>query len=291
MRNLLIFLQRYYIFILFITLESIGFSMLVSHNNIQQATMVNASNALVGKFYESVSGLTDYFKLGQVNDQLQQENAMYRMGQLSSFYDNGAVKIVRVDSNLGQQFTYMAAKVLNNSVTMRNNYLTLNRGSIHGVKKQMGVVSPSGLVGVVMNVSPHYCTVLSMLNKNSHISAKIIENNYFGSLEWNGDDPRNATLKDINKHVEVKLGQTVVTSSYSTVFPEGIPIGKIQKVGFDPGGNFYELKVKLSTDFSSLSSVYIITNLMKDEIDLLEEKTKGLGEKIPSANNPTPAKP
>lgn len=155
----------------------------------------------------------------------------------------------------------------------------------------MGVVSPGGLVGVVMNVSSHYCTVLSLLNKNSHISAKILETNYFGSLEWDGSNPGTATLKDINKHVPVKRGQTVVTSAFSTVFPENIPIGRVEEVGFDPGGNFYELKIKLSTDFSSLSSVYIINNLMKQEIDQLEASTQGMGDRIPSAANPSGKNP
>ena len=201
-----------------------------------------------------------------------QENARYRSGLESSFYDQKAVAIRKTDSSLVHQYTYIPARVINNSVIYRNNYLTLNRGSIHGVKKHMGVICPGGVVGIVMNVSEHFCTVQSALNKNSIINAKILENNYFGPLVWEGEDPRYGILKDINKHVEVKKSQTVVTSAFSHIFPENIPIGKIEEVGYDPGGNFYRLEVRLSTPFASLSNAYIILNKMQDEINALESQ-------------------
>ncbi len=278
MRNLIYFLQRYYLFFLFLFFQSISFYMLVNHNNFQQAAVVNTSNSIVGKFYESVSGLTDYLKLKETNEMLQRENAMFRTGMYNSYYDKSAVKIIKVDSNLQQQFTYLSASVINNSTHKRNNYLTLNRGSIHGVKKKMGVICPNGVVGIVMNVSEHYCSVLSLLNNNSKISAKINETNDFGSLVWDGNNPEYASLIDINKHADVKVGQTIVTSSYSTIFPENIPLGKVLKVDYDEGGNFYLLKVKLTTNFTNLTSVYIINNLMKDEIDLLKQKSEEEGE-------------
>ncbi|MBI3233047.1 MAG: rod shape-determining protein MreC [Bacteroidetes bacterium] len=283
MRNLIYFLQRYYLFFLFLFFQSISFYMLVNHNNFQQAAMVNSSNILVGNFYKTVSGLTDYLKLKETNELLQKENAMFRSGMYNSFYDKSAVKIVKVDSNLQQQFTYMAANVINNSTNKRNNYLTLNRGSIHGVKKKMGVICPNGVVGIVMNVSEHYCSVLSLLNNNSKISAKIKETNDFGPLVWDGDNPEYASLVDINKHAFIKVGQTVVTSSFSTIFPEDIPLGKIIKVEYDEGGNFYKLKIKLSTNFSNITSVYIINNLMKDEVEQLKEKSENEPEN-PQAN-------
>lgn len=259
--------------------------MLVNQNNFQQAATVNSSNALVGSFYESVSGLTDYLKLKETNEMLQRENAMFRTGMFNSYYDKSAVKIVKVDSNLKQQFTYTAANVINNSTNKRNNYLTLNRGSIHGIQKKMGVICPDGVVGIVMNVSEYYCSVLSMLNNNSKISAKVKETNDFGPLVWDGNNPEYANLVDINKHAEVKVGQNIVTSPFSS-FPEDIKLGKIIKVEYDEGGNFYKLKIKLSTNFSNLTSVYIINNLMKDEIEQLKNKSEQGGDADNSNNNP-----
>lgn len=288
MRNLIFFLQRYYLFFLFLFFESIAFYLLVNHNNFQQAAVVNTSNAMVGKFYESMSGLTDYLHLRETNEMLQRENAMFRTGLYNSYYDKSAVKIIKIDSNLQQQFTYMAAKVINNTTNKRNNYLTLNRGRIHGVTKKMGVICPNGVVGIVMNVSEHYCSVLSLLNKNSRISTKVKETSDFGPLVWDGDNPDYATLVDINKHADIKVGQNVVTSSFSTIFPENIPIGKILKVQYDEGGNFYKLKVKLSTNFNNLTSVYIINNLMKEEVEQLEEKSEQEGQE---QQNPLQAKP
>lgn len=243
---------------------------------------------MVGKFYESMSGLTDYLHLTETNEMLQRENAMFRTGLFSSYYDKSAVKIIKVDSNLQQQFTYMAAKVINNSTNKRNNYLTLNRGRIHGIEKKMGVICPNGVVGIVMNVSERYCSVLSLLNNNSRISAKIKETNDFGPLLWDGDNPEYATLVDINKHAQINVGQNVVTSSFSTIFPENIPLGKILKVSYDEGGNFYKLKVKLATNFNNLTTVYIINNLMKTEIEQLEQQSEQEGEE---QQNPLQAKP
>jgi rod shape-determining protein MreC len=250
--------------------------MLVNHNNFQQAAVVNSSNYVIGSFYESVSGLTEYLDLRTTNEQLQKENALFRTGQITSFYDRGAVQNVRIDSNLEQQFTYLPAKVINNSINQRNNFLTLNRGKIHGIQKYMGVMCPEGVVGIVMNVEEHFCSVQSILNKNSKISAKIKENNTFGTLEWDGEDPYYANLININRQADVKVGQTILTSLHSKIFPENIAVGKIVKVGHDDGGNFYTVRVKLSTDFGSLDAVYIINNLMKAEIEKLEKNDSNL---------------
>ena len=124
---------------------------------------------------------------------------------------------------------------INNSINRRSNYLTLNRGRIHGIKPQMAVIGPAGVVGIVLHVSNHFCTVLSLLNSQIKLSAKIRENNYFGSLTWDGKDPIYATLGEINKHVKIEVGQHVVTSAYSTIFPENINIGLVEEVGFDEG--------------------------------------------------------
>lgn len=251
-------------------MESLAFLLLVKHNSFQNAAVTSAANYWVGTFYESFAGVLDYLRLDEINEALRNENAMLRGKQPNSFFRNQADTLVAKDSLGVIQYAYIPAKVINNSVVYRNNYLTLNRGSKDGVKKHMGVICPEGIVGIVMNVSDHFCTVQSALNKNSIINARVSENNYFGPLIWEGEDPRFGILKDINKHVEVKKGQTIVTSSYSHIFPENIPIGTIDEVGYDQGGNFYRLKVKLVTPFERLSSAYIIIHKMQDELLNLE---------------------
>jgi rod shape-determining protein MreC len=178
------------------------------------------------------------------------------------------------DTIYKQQYEYIPAIVVNNSITKRNNYITLNRGSDHGIVPEMGVISESGIVGIVMNVSEHYCTVLSLLNNNCKISAKIKKNGAFGSLVWDGNDPRYARLLDVNKHVPITGNDEIITSNFSTIFPEGIPIGRIYSHSLDAGYNFHTIKVELNTDFGTVSSVYIIRNLIKNEQLNLENTIK-----------------
>jgi rod shape-determining protein MreC len=168
----------------------------------------------------------------------------------------------------------MVAKVVNNSTNRRSNYLTLDRGSLQGVKPEMGVISPDGIVGIVKDVSEHYCSVISFLHKDSRISARVKKNGFIGSMVWEGYDARTGSLKDIAKHVKLAVGDTIVTSSFSAIFPEGVMIGKIGKLNSNTGVNFQEIDVRLSTPFSSLSHVYIVDNVMKEEQQQLEQEQK-----------------
>ena len=199
------------------------------------------------------------------------ENARLRNQLLTSYYQNNVSLTNINDTVYKQQYTYIAARVVNNSVTKRNNYITLNRGSLHGIEPEMGVISENGVVGIVMTVSPHYCTVLSVLNSNCKLSAKIQKNGAFGSLVWDGADPTQAKLLDVNKHVPVAVNDLVITSNFSPIFPEGLPIGKIKTHSLDAGDNFHNMKVELFTNFSTVSTVYIIKNLLKAEQQTLEE--------------------
>lgn len=205
---------------------------------------------------------------------MQIENAKLRSQLLTSYYQNNLTVNHINDTIYKQQYEYIPAGVVNNSVTKRNNYITLNRGSNHGITPQMGVISESGIVGIVMSVSPNYSTVLSLLNNNCKISAKVKKNGAFGSLVWDGDDPSIARLLDVNKHVPVATNDLVITSNYSTIFPEGIPIGKIYAHSLDAGDNFHTIKVELFTDFSTVSTVYVIRNLFKEEQQQLEGTIK-----------------
>jgi rod shape-determining protein MreC len=271
MRNLIFFLYKYHAFFLFFVLEVIAFVIIYRFNTYQKASFLNYTNGVANNFYTGISNTKDYFYLRSVNDSLQMENARLRNQLLTSYYQNNVSLTNINDTVYKQQYTYLAARVVNNSVTKRNNYITLNRGSLHGIEPEMGVISENGVVGIVMTVSEHYCTVLSVLNSNCKLSAKIKKNGAFGSLVWDGVDPRQAKLLDVNKHVPVAVGDLVITSNFSPIFPEGLPIGKIKMHSLDAGDNFHNMKVELFTDFSTVSTVYIIKNLFKGEQELIEE--------------------
>ncbi len=274
MRNLIFFISKYYVFFLFFGLELFSFIIIYRFNNYQKASFVNYTTGVTSSFYSAVSNTQQYFYLRRVNDSLQIENAKLRSQLLTSYYQNGLTLNHINDTIYKQQYEYIPASVVNNSVTKRNNYLTLNRGSLHGIKPKDGVISESGIVGIVLSVSENYCTVLSLLNNNCKISAKVKKNNAFGSLVWDGKDTRIARLLDVNKHVALAENDLVITSNYSTIFPEGIPIGKIKEHSLDAGDNFHTIKVELFTDFSTVSTVYVIRNLMKEQQQNLESTIK-----------------
>lgn len=288
MRNLILFFQKFYLFFLFIGLQTVSFYLLAKNNNFQNTAVVNASNYMVGQFYESVSWFTDYLKLRDVNDQLLQENAKYRSGIIQSFYNGNIGETTKIDSGLKQQFSYIPARLINSTTNLRNNFLILNRGTKHGIAKNMAVITSAGIVGIVMEASENFCSVQSFLNKNAQISVKIKENGYFGPLVWDGANPQYGTLTDINKHVNVKVGQDIITSGFSSIFPEGINVGKVEEVDYDAGGNFYKLKIKLATDFGNLSAVYIVNSLMKKEVEQLEINAEAQEKKAVNTNVPKP---
>ncbi len=272
MRNLILFFQRFYVFFLFLFLFVLSLSILVSNNNYQRASFLNASNTVTGTVYDGVSQVRSFFNLAQENERLRTENAELKSILRSSYYVDTITAVQVNDSVYKQQYTYIPAKVVNNSIDKKYNYITLNRGALHGVKRHQGVICDQGVVGVVIHVSDHYCTVMSVLNRNLKISPKIDSTNYFGTLSWDATSVRRAQLTQINRFAEVAEGQRVLTSGFSTNFPENIVIGTIAEVELKEGGNFYDIEVELSTNFANLTSVYIVQNLLKDELLQLEQQ-------------------
>jgi rod shape-determining protein MreC len=174
------------------------------------------------------------------------------------------------DTLYKQQYEYISARVINNSYTKVNNYLTLDAGKNKGIQRDMAVISSTGVVGIVNDVSEHFCTVISVLNSKTRISSMIKKNGYFGSTVWSGGSPQTGSLLDIPSHAKVAVGDTVVTTSFS-LYPQNIMVGKVAEIGTS-GESFKEIKVKLSTDFQNISYVYIVRNLLKTERDTLEAK-------------------
>jgi rod shape-determining protein MreC len=217
-----------------------------------------------------------YWNLSSLNDALAKENARLKMrlpgSQFSNLSDSGTV----VNEFNEPRYQYTEAVVINNSVNRNNNYITLNRGANHGVKLQNAVLNGTGegVVGVIVAVSNHFSTAMSVLHQESRISAKIKRNGFYGLAVWNGKDPRKLTLEAIPKHAKVMKGDSVVSSGYSTIFPEGVFIGTIDKFSNETGTNFYNIEVSLAVDLNSLQYVYIVDDIMKPELKQLEEKIK-----------------
>lgn len=274
MRNLWLFFIKYYAFFLFLLLEAIAFSMVIRNHDYQRSTVVNSSRKVAGNFYAGLDRVTDYIALSRVNDSLIRENTRLKNMLRSAYYNLTPDTGRHADSVYLHQYRYLYAKVINNSTLRRSNYLTLDRGSLHGIRKNMGVICQNGIVGIVKDVSSHYSTVISLLHKDARISAQIKSTRDFGSLVWNGFNPQIATLTDIPSHVKLKKGDLVTTTGFSSIFPEGIPIGTIENFEIREGDNFYRIDVRLSTEFSRLSYVYVITNILAPEQNALEQNLK-----------------
>ncbi len=273
MRNLWLFISKYNAFFLLIIFFTISLVIMVNNNSYQRASVWNSSNQFVGSTYEKVNQFSSYLVLGKTNDSLATENARLRNLLKSSFYNDSVKRVTVSDTILKQQYTYTVAKVINNSIHQKNNYITINRGRKHGIEKRMGVTSASGIVGIVLNVSENFSTISSLLHTETKISASV--NGNIGSLVWGEGnfDPRFAILKDIQGHLVIKKGSRVVTSEFS-LFPQGTNIGVVSKTGVKGVESSLNIEVKLDTDFSALQYVYVITNMLSKEQLSLEALNK-----------------
>ena len=278
MRNLLNFLLKYNHWFLFILLEVISFVLLFRFNHYQHSVYFSSANAVAGKVYEVSGGITSYFHLKSVNEdlldrimELEQQNHNLEDALGRHLSDSTELNSIRNLPNTDYQV--FKARVINNSLNLVDNYITLNRGSKDGIRPEMGVVDGNGVVGIVYDTSSHYSRVISVLNSKSSISCKIVGSEYFGYLKWEYGDSRYAYLKDLPRHAEFNLGDTVVTSGYYTVFPEGIMIGTVDDMADSNDGLSYLLKVKLATDFGKVSEVRVIARTGQHEQKELEQKS------------------
>lgn len=271
MRSLVRYLLKNHAFVLFVLLEALALVMVFNYNSFQKAKYLNSSSRLTGNVYNMFHSVTGYFGLAGVNEELAGENA-----RLRTLLENHGGKITGVDTMLvfagdtNTVFRFIPAMVISNSVNRPSNYITLNKGSKDGVKPDQGIISPNGIVGVVAQVSESYSMGLSLLNRRWSVSAKLQKSGYYGSLVWQENDYRYAGLTEIPLHVEIAKGDTVVTSGYSSIFPEGILVGTISDFSRPDGDNYYSIEVKLAVDFKSLSYVEIIENQDKQEINELK---------------------
>ena len=276
MRNLWIFVSRYNAFFLFIIFFLLGIYLTVKNNAYQRSVTLNSSNEVVGTAYERLNIFKRYLNLGMVNDSLAAENAKLKSQLLALNTIDTAKDVKVIDTLTDQQYTYLAAKVVKNSVTLRNNIMTINKGSLDGIKNGMAVIAPQrGVVGLIRDVSEHLATIQSLLHKDTRISVSLKKNHALGSLVW-GDgnfDIRKAFIKEVPNHIKMYVGDSVVTSGYGS-FPAGIFVGKIIKPNVATNDNFLSGELNLVTDFSTLQYVYVIKDKKAEEQKALESLVK-----------------
>ena len=268
MYNLWRFILKHHFVILFILLEVISVLLLARSQNFHRNRVVNTTNDAVGQVYEWGSEVGNYFRLSKNNRQLAEENAWLRE-QLAVVYDTTA-STYTIDGR-DTVYEYIPAQVVNNSIGQTNNYIIINKGKVDGIERDMGVISSDGIVGVVADVSRHYASVLSLLHSNSVVGVRFKNTQELGSLKWRTNNYRYGIVEDIPTHVILNEGDTVLTSSYSYLFPEDLLVGTVVDLSTAASsGALNTARMRFATDFATLRHVYIIRNLHKPELDSLK---------------------
>lgn len=266
MQNLLDFLKKYYYWFLFIFLEVISGVLLFQYNSYQGSVWLSSSNVVVGKVYEWESKVVSFFTLTRANEELSLRNFYLerQVDQLRRLYADATRDTTVMERNeleFLSQYQLIPAKVVDNSLNKMENLMTIDKGRADGVEVDMGVACGNGIVGIVYLVGDHYSVVIPVLNaSSSRISCAIRGRGYFGYLHWYGGDPTVAYVEDIPRHAKFKLGEWVVTSGFSSIFPSGLLVGKIEQAYNSSDGLSYKLKVRLSTDFSCVRDVVVIND-------------------------------
>lgn len=268
MRELFAFIEKHSFILLFLLLQIVSFIIVINFNEPQRSRFGVVSNAFQGRLYSITQKVTRYFYLDIANQRLIEENAKLYEQQEYSKYDD-VVNVTHVnDEENQQQYEYIPAKVLHNSINKPHNYITINKGWKHGIEKNMAVICPSGIVGVVVRTSKNFSLIMTVLNPDFRVSTKFKDSGFYGSLAWNGKNYKIATLEEIPLHVIINVGDTLVTNSYSNLFPSEIMVGTIES--FYQDNNFFSADVRLSTDFKRVDYVYVVKDLYKKERELLE---------------------
>jgi rod shape-determining protein MreC len=275
MERLFNFIFAYRVFITFLLLEFLCAWLIVTNNQYQSTTYFNTSNSAIAKINGTSQSIRDYFALVDINRVVSNENSLLRnqvekQKQLLQGY-----KLNQKDSALAIRFDYLNAKVINNTTKYYKNFITIDRGAEDGLQPGMAVINSYGVVGKVRSVSTHYAVLISVLNMDEQISATIKRTGFFGTAQYEGTDPSSVNLKYIPRHVKLQVGDSVVTSGYNAIFPEGIFIGKIKEFQLPEEAPFYNIKVELGQDFGKLAYVEVIKSRLKNERDSLEHVTFG----------------
>ncbi|HTF28076.1 MAG TPA: rod shape-determining protein MreC [Flavitalea sp.] len=280
MRNIFLFIRRYFNFLFFVVLQMVALSFLFRYNRFHEAAFMGIANETTGVVGERYNNVEYYFKLKRTNDSLVKENTDLRNSLKQNFEVPDTTQRIVSDSipydTLGHMRKYMwrPAKVVSNTATLQNNYLTIERGLNQGIRKDMGVISSSGIVGTVVDVSANYAVVMSLLHRQSRVSAKLKKTGETGTIQWDGENPFYVTMINVPKSAPVAKGDTIVTSQYSYLFPQGIMVGTVAAIIEDKTSNFYTMRIRPATNFYNVEYVTVAENLMKDEQKKLEEASR-----------------
>ena len=273
MQQIIYFFQKFKYFLFFLFLECIALTLTFNNLNFHKSKFVNSANSVTGIFYSTLSNSMEYLSLKSKNQSLQEENTQLKndLEKNKLFFSTDISVLDTVKYH--QKYTYTEAKIINNNYSKPHNFLTINRGVNEGIVKEMAVINRKGIIGITENVSNNYTRVQSILNKNSNINARLKGNTaYFGTLKWNSIDYNTVQLHDIPRQAPLKIGDTIETGGKSTIFPEGIPIGTVSKINKRNTANS-KINVTLFNDMSNLENVYVVKNLHKQEIQLLENNS------------------
>ena len=269
MKEIIKLILKYHFTIIFILLEIVSFSLIIRHNEYQRAIFSESASTLFGNISSTITSIKDYFRLKEINESLAKENILLKNRlEAYEFLQDTIIQRTVVEGSI-PVYEYIGAKQVNATYNRTKNYITLNRGRKNGLQKEMAVCTPEGIVGLIQDLSDHFAVVIPLINVDARISAKIKKNNYYGSLQWDGNDYAYSYLNDIPYHVEVNAGDTIVTSGLSKIFPEGIVVGYVESVDKETA-NFLKIKVKLAVDFKRINHVYVILNNKKNEQTSLE---------------------
>lgn len=279
MKNIFNFLYRNNFFFIFLLLEIFCFILISKNDHYQGSKLINSANDISANVYQISANTKEYLQLKEENDRLAYENN-YLKNRIKLGYAIIPLKNYKKNDTLyRQEFEFMNAKVINSTVNKRNNYLTLNIGSLQGVGQDMAVINSEGIVGVVKAVSENYSSVMSVLHKDVIVPCKLKKEGINGTLQWEGGDYRYCILTDIPTHAKLKKGDTVITSSLSGIFPEGILVGFVDSHERRQNESFFTVKIKLNPDFKKINHVSVIKFIYKAEKDSLEIKTQTNSDK------------
>lgn len=281
MRNIFLFIRRYFVFLAFLVLQFVALWMLFKYNRFHRAAFLGVASEVTGSINTQVDKVDDYFHLQEENKRVHHMNDSLMNLMRNNFNVPDSSQRIFVDSTKMdslhpyRRYIYREAKVVYNSVNTDKNYLQINRGSSQGIKDNMAVVNSDGsVVGVVVNTSKNFSQIMSLLHVQSSVSASLKNNNITGKVEWDAKDPRFVLLKGIPKDIKVNKGDTVLTSQYSFNFPPFFMIGTVAGIGTDQSSGFYLLKVRTAVNFNSLQQVFVVENLQRDEQLKLDEDTR-----------------
>lgn len=278
MKELFAFFSRYSKWLVLLIYVVISLTLLFRSDPYRRHLWLTSANTVSGAIYKVSHNITSFFSLREANEDLNARNAVLEAEvanlreQLNTYRLAGYTDTMPTPDSV-RHFDFIVANVINNSIHHPQNYLTIDRGTLDGVRPEMGVINHSGVIGTISAVGPHFSRVISLLNPNFRLSCKIKGSENFGSLVWDGQDPSEALLEELPRHTVYSPGDTVITSGYSAVFPAGLPVGVILDDGRDHKENFFTLRIKLFADFSSLNNVQIVVDNYRDEIREVEINT------------------